>query len=122
MPKKEKKFYEFWWFWVIMGIVMIFLVSALLVGKPVAEENQEEYIENQNGNIETEDSPALTEFKKEYMIGCDPLGDNTEYCECTFNYLHNSIGLEGLMDFELNGEYPEEMIEALGECFYYYND
>lgn len=102
-------------FYMIAGAVLLIIILLLM---PEQETSPEVTIPEVTTNVVQRDYS-----KEEYMKGC--VGDPTyyDYCECTYNYLKLTIGVEGIVRLGLEIEdpddvasFPEEFKDAIIYC------
>ena len=112
---KQNKFYDTWWFWVIVGIVIIVSVGM------ITEEKTTKEIDSGEFDYETtkqEEYPK--EMESAYMEECVYSPKMEDYCQCTWNYLTDEMTVEEFADtsfeFDKTGEMPDVMREAFDEC------
>ena len=73
--------------------------------------------------IQTSSKPTIeSQFKEDYLEGCVIEEEYREYCECTYDYMYDKHGYDGVLeiavDYLEDGKMTSEMIEAIDECAY----
>jgi len=108
-----------WWFWVLMTLLAIFVITVAFTPTPpvLEEETEVDFSEH------IKEEPKRDYFKEEYMKGCDPWGDLTAYCECSYAYLETRLGKDGLLEMGIEmdrtGGTPQEVFDATEACSEY---
>ena len=131
MSTEKNKFYETWWFWLIVGFVIIMSVGMITLegGDKRVEKNEEAIEETTEEFIPDEIDYAITGqeeypqvMEDNYMEGCMVSEGTEDYCHCTWNYLTDEMTMEEFIDmsFELDKtrEMPDVMNRAINECFH----
>jgi len=66
------------------------------------------------------DTDMMTKFKQSYVENCTMSSGMEDYCKCTYDYMVDKYGEEGLIDISIDyyrtEELPEEIYDAAKEC------
>ena len=105
-----------------LGIVIAFMAVIGIMLIIPAEEKKITREKTATTMEDTLDSKTLKEFKREFMIGCDPDRDQTKYCECSYDKLVERYSLSEIYKMlgEVDdGELPDDLMEIAIECVEY---
>lgn len=104
----------------LSGLVVIaaFFGMQLLVQAILTEDSSQP----QSTTTTTSGSSFRREAERTYMDACvDGVESNRTYCQCTFDYLEGSIGLEGLIEmgrqYEDTGKINDDGWDAVEACY-----
>lgn len=112
-----------WWFWVLMTLLVVFVITIAVSPRPPALEEETD-LSSMIKEAEVEDyEPEVDYFKENYMQGCSPYGELDTFCECSYDYLKSRLGEDGMLEMGLEmdrtGGTPQEVFDATNACSEY---
>lgn len=99
--------------WVKYTLIILGVLFILLMAYVLGEESF-------NKKTDT----LSPDFKHEYMLGCLEGNAGELFCECTYNYLNNTLTNEqfikiAIESLEEDAKIPNEIMKAVESCFEY---
>ena len=92
--------------------------------KSSEEQTPAEISEEQTPDTYVNDEEQVTDrsLREEYVNGCLGEGVTRAYCNCTYNYMVDQVGIDGFLDqvaqFNQTGQFSDLMLDAVDECLH----
>ena len=88
------------------------------------EQTPDKSSEEQTPDTYVNDEEQVTDrsLREEYVNGCLGEGVTRAYCNCTYNYMVDRVGIDGFWDqaaqFNQTGQFSDLMLDAVDECLH----